>query len=257
MKKTTEAKYKFIISRKEDQVQKIILNRPEKLNSLTLEMIDELGDALQKTSEDESVRCVVITGAGDRAFSTGADISIFATFTPQFMYHYLRNIGFRIQRLIERMEVPVIAMVKGYCIAGGLEIALCCDMIIAAEGSKFGLTEINIGGIPGWGGTVKLPRVIPVRKAKEMIYTGEFIPAEEAYQLGLVNKVVPPEKLEETVKELTDKICSKPPGGIKMAKNVIDNSLKIADIDAALALERESVLLIGLLGPRPEPKKEE
>ncbi|MGQ9721837.1 MAG: enoyl-CoA hydratase/isomerase family protein [Candidatus Jordarchaeum sp.] len=245
-----------MISTKEGQVQKITLNRPQKMNSLTLEMIAELDDALQKTSEDESVRCVVITGAGDRAFCTGADISIFATFTPQFMYHYLRNIGFRIQRLIERMEVPVIAMVKGYCLAGGLEIALCCDMIIAAEGSQFGLTEVNIGGIPGWGGTVKLPRAIPVRKAKEMIYTAEFISAEEAYRIGLVNKVVSPDKLEEAVKELTDKICSKPPGGIKMAKNVIDNTLKIADIDAALALERESVLLVGLVGPRPEPKKE-
>ncbi len=140
------------------------------------------------------------------------------------------------------MEKPVIAAVNGICFAGGLELVLCCDIVYASANASFGLLEINLGLLPGWGGTVRLPRKIPVNRAKEMIMCGEIIPADEAKQLGIVNKVFPQESLYDEVTKLTDNLMAKPPLAIRAAKNVVNNSITCDSIDAALAIERGSIM---------------
>jgi enoyl-CoA hydratase/carnithine racemase len=140
------------------------------------------------------------------------------------------------------MEKPVIAAVNGFCLAGGMELALCCDFIYATQTARFGLVEINLGLLAGWGGTVRLPRKIPVNRAKEMIYRGEIISAEEAYQWGLVNRVFSSKEiLDEEVEKIVSEMMAKPPLALRAAKNVINNSITCDSIEAALSIERGAV----------------
>lgn len=228
---------------KDGEVLWLTLNNEKMFNSMTETLQLELLDALQRVAFDNSVRCVVLTGAGDQAFCSGGDIRIFSQLGNMVNgYDFLYERGARIQQLITYMEKPVIAAVNGICFAGGLELALCCDIVYAAENATFGLLEINLGLLPGWGGTVRLPRKIPVNRAKEMIMCGEIIPAQEAKQLGLVNKVFPQDSLYKEVNGLIDSLMSKPPLAIRAAKNVINNSITCDSMEAALAIERGSIM---------------
>jgi enoyl-CoA hydratase len=145
---------------------------------------------------------------------------------------------------MERMEKPIIAAVNGYCYAGGLEYALACDFIIASENAMFGITEVGLGILPGSGGIVRFARAMPVRRAKELLLTAGRITSSEAFELGLVNKVVPFSELEKTVMEIARKIAVESPVAVRMAKMVFNNCMEIADIDAALALERSAGSLV-------------
>lgn len=237
--------YKWIIYEKKNGAAKIVLNNPEKLNALTEAMILEMRDALLDAARDDGIRVIVLTGAGERAFCSGQDLStIKGASTPMEMYKYLRDVAFETHRLMERMEKPVIASVNGYCIAGGLEFALACDFIIASEDAIFGITEVSLGIIPGSGGIVRFIKAISARKAKEMLYTGARISAKEAEALGLVNRVVPQSKLDDTIKEITDSIVNKSPLALRLAKMTIHHALETPDIDSALALERTAASLI-------------
>ncbi|MGD0469280.1 MAG: enoyl-CoA hydratase/isomerase family protein [Terriglobales bacterium] len=220
----------------------LTLNNEAMRNALDDTMQRELLDILEKVALDYSIRCVVIGAAGEKAFCSGGDIRAFQSMNLVSGYEYLLQRGARIHQLITTMEKPVIAAVAGMCFAGGLELALMCDFIYATESATFGLLEINLGLLAGWGGTVRLPRAIPAARAKEMIYRGEVIKAPEAHQWGLVNRVFPSraemyQALEKTVEELV----AKPPLALRAAKTIINNSATCDSIDAALAIERGTI----------------
>ena len=221
----------------------ITLNNEKMMNSLTETMQTELCEVLTDAAADSGIRCLVLTGAGETAFCSGGDIRLFQQLDNVSGYDFLYGRGNSIQHLISYMEKPVVAAVNGMCFAGGLELALVCDFIYATESAAFGLLEINLGVLAGWGGTVRLPRAIPAARAKEMIYRGEVIGAAEALRLGLVNRVLPGRaELHAAVEETTAEMMSKPPLALRAAKNVVNNSLTCESIEAALAIERGSIM---------------
>jgi len=220
----------------------VTLNDEKMMNALSDTMQQELLQLLGEIAFDNSIRCVVLTGAGEKAFSSGGDIKLFQSLDLVSGYDFAYGRGNSIQHLMNYMEKPVIAAVNGYCFAGGMELALCCDFIYASRSAKFGLLEINLGLLAGWGGTVRLPRKIPVNRAKEMIYRGEVISAEEAHQWGLVNRVLPSrEALYQEVEKILSEMMAKPPLALRAAKNVINNSITCDSMEAALAIERGAV----------------
>jgi len=217
----------------------ITFNNEKMFNAMTNVLQQEFLEVIEAVRFDNSIRCVVLTGAGEKSFSAGGDMNYFLTFDNVKSYDFLYERGNRVQHALTYMEKPVIGAVNGFCFGGGMEVALCCDFIYASKNAKFGLTEIDIGLLAGWGGTSRLPRNILVRHAKEMIYKGERITADEAYRIGLVNKVfetVP--DLYKGVEECVDKMMSKPPLSLRMAKNIINNSITCDSMEAALAIER-------------------
>jgi enoyl-CoA hydratase len=239
-------KYKYILYEKKDWIATITFNRPKALNAIHIEMAEELKNALSDFKDDEETKVGILTGSGEKAFCSGGDISMFSeklTDTTA-VYKWLRT-GEDIHRLLmERIEKPIIAAVNGYCFAGGLEMALACDFIIASDNASFGLAEITIGVLPGWGGLTRLSRAIPVRKAKEMIYTGEPISAQEAEKIGLVNRVVPRSQLVDVVNEIAKKLAEKSSTALRMAKKAMNYGLEVSSMDAALFLERGAVCIV-------------
>lgn len=220
----------------------ITFNNEKKMNALSEIIQKEFLDVLEKAKYDKNLRCVVITGSGEKAFSVGGDMNYFLTLDNVSTYDFMYERGNRIQHAMTYMEKPVVAAVNGYCFGGGLEIALCCDFIYASKNAKFGLTEIDIGLLAGWGGTVRLPRTIPINLAKELIYKGERIDAQEAYRIGLINKIFETvSELYENVEVCVNKMMSKPPLSLRMAKNIINNSTTCGSMEAALTIEREAV----------------
>jgi len=221
--------FKRIIYEKKDNVAWITLNNPERYNALDYEMRRELKEALEDAAKDGDIRAVVIRGSG-KAFSAGADIKAFLEWTPLKVVEVFKEVGtsFVISRIIREMPKPVIAVVHGYCLGGGFELVQACDIVIASEDAVFGQPEINVGVIPGGGGTQRLPRLIGEKKAKELIFTGDRVSAREMAELGLVNRVVPPDKLMDTVNELLEKIKSKSPVMIAAAKEAINASMEMS-----------------------------
>ena len=238
--------YKKIVCERKgshDEVLWITLNDEGMMNALSDTMQQELLHIFQEIAFDNDVRCVVLRGAGDKAFSSGGDINLFQSLNLVSGYDFAYSRGNSIQHLMNYMEKPVIAAVNGYCFAGGMELALSCDFIYASKTAKFGLLEINLGMLAGWGGTVRLPRKIPVNRAKEMIYRGEIITADVAYEWGLVNRVLPSkEVLYEELEKIVSEMMTKPPLALRAAKNVINNSITCDSIEAALSIERGAVM---------------
>lgn len=223
----TAPKFKRIIYDKKDNVAWITLNNPEKYNALDYEMRKELILALQDASNDDDIRVVVIKGSG-KAFCAGGNIREFLGWKPIDALKYMREVGTSlvVSKIIMEMPKPVIALVHGYCFGGGFELAQSCDIIIASDDAIFGQPEVNVGLIPGGGGTQRLPRLIGEKKAKEIIFTGRRISAEELEKLGLINKVVPREKLIEAANEVIEEIKSKSPIVIAAAKEAINAALR-------------------------------
>ncbi|MCL7382707.1 MAG: enoyl-CoA hydratase/isomerase family protein [Thaumarchaeota archaeon] len=234
--------YETIRVEREDRIAWIVLNRPHRLNALNDVMMEELLDALTTIDNDPGVRCVIITGEGDRAFSAGADITAFPKATP-VMAEELSRKGQKVFSKIEELSKPVIAAINGYALGGGLELALACDFRIASEHAELGSPEINLGIIPGWGGTQKLVRIIGLRNAKRLVMLGERLKAEEALQLGLVDKVVPFEKLREEAKSLAQKLCNGPPIGLKYAKYALNFGSQVP-LEVGLRLEAALMALL-------------
>jgi enoyl-CoA hydratase len=229
--------FKYIIYEKSEGIATITLNRPEALNAFSKEVIDEVLQALEDIRNDENVRVVILTGAGEKAFSTGADIKAMKGMNA-LKARELSLMGEKICNALENLEKPVIAAMNGYALGGGLEVAMSCDIRIASENARMGQTEINIGLIPGWGGTQRLTRLIGRTKAKELVFTGKMIDAKTAEQLGIVNMVVPADKFKETVRQFATELASKAPVALKVAKALINKGADIS-LDAAIALERE------------------
>lgn len=235
--------FKYIIYEKNEGVATITLNRPEALNAFSKEVVEEILHALEDVKTDEAVRVVVLTGAGEKAFSAGADIKAMVGMTA-LKARELSLFGERLCVGLENLEKPVIAAINGYALGGGLEVAMSCDLRIASENAKMGQTEINIGLIPGWGGTQRLTRLVGMTKAKEMVFTGRIIDAKTAEQIGIVNMVVPVDKFRETVSQFAKDLASKAPVALKVAKALINKGSDIG-LESALALEREGFGVVG------------
>jgi enoyl-CoA hydratase/3-hydroxyacyl-CoA dehydrogenase len=227
--------YETIKVEREQSTLWIILNRPHRLNAFNDVLIEELSDILETAEKDLSVRCVVITGDGDRAFSAGADVTAFPKATPVTAEMFSRA-GQKTFGKIEEMSKPVIAAINGYALGGGLELALACDFRVAAEHAELGSPEIALGLIPGWGGTQRLVRLIGLGRAKEMVMLGTRLKADEALRIGLVNKVVHYEKLRDEVRELAKKLSEGPPVALKYAKHAVNFGAQVP-LNVGLRLE--------------------
>ncbi len=219
--------FKTIIYEKKDHVARITLNRPSVMNALNEEMRKDLKQALRNAEFDEDIRAVLITGSGGN-FSAGADIKeLLSLKTSAKVDDWLKLYGIAtLTEIITGMRKPVIAAVDGYCVGGGFELIQSVDIVIATDKAKFGATEIRVGLFPGGSGTQMLPRIVGLHKAKELIFTGNIISAEEAEKIGLVNKVVPVEKLEEEVEKLIKRILDKSPLIIALAKEAVNLTLE-------------------------------
>jgi enoyl-CoA hydratase/carnithine racemase len=212
------------------------LNRPDKLNAFDAEQIEAFESALRWFAEADQVRVGVIAGS-DRAFCVGGDITTFDAIDVEAGYPYTRR-GYDILRSLETNEKPMIAAVEGHCLAGGLEVALACDFIIAGATAKFGFGELDLGLIPAWGGTVRLTRAIPARLARQLILTSERLDAARATEVGLVNEVVEAGSALERALELARRIAAQPPIAVRIANTVARVVADGADIESALAAER-------------------
>ena len=213
------ASYETLLVERRGRVAVITINRPQKLNALNIQTRAEGAAALEELREDESVRVVVITGAGEKAFVAGADISEFEgrTAVSQRDVMTARSLF----TAVDTFPKPVIAMINGFCLGGGCELALSCDIRVASDTARFGQPEINLGIIPGGGGTQRLTRLVGEGKAMELILTGDIIDAQTAYNLGLVNAVVPAADLEARTMELANRIAEKSPIALRMAKEAV------------------------------------
>ena len=211
--------YETILVERRGSVAIITINRPEKRNALNIQTRAEGAAVLDELRDDDAVRVVVFTGAGDKAFIAGADIAEFAGRTALSQRAIMLDRG--LFNAIDTFPKPVIAMVNGYCLGGGCELALACDIRMASETASFGQPEINLGIIPGGGGTQRLTRLVGEGKAMEMILSGGIINAQEAFRLGLVNQVVSADQLETKTMEIANRIAEKSPIGLRLAKEAV------------------------------------
>ena len=214
-----------ILLERRDRLALLTINRPDKLNALNIQTRREMAEALDELRGDETVRVVVITGAGEKSFVAGADITEFEGRTALQQRAVMRAKS--IFTAAEDFPKPIIAMINGFCLGGGCELALSCDLRVASDRARFGQPEINLGIIPGGGGTQRLTRLVGEGKAMQMILTGEMIGAEEAHRLGLVNEVYPAAELEAKTMELARKIAEKSPVALAMAKAAVKNAARL------------------------------
>ncbi|TAK29463.1 MAG: crotonase [Chloroflexota bacterium] len=223
-------------------IGRIIINRPEVKNALNRDTRRELRAVIDALRHDYSIRVVVVTGAGNDAFVSGADVRDFQGVTPADIEEIASTMGQQLFNDIESLPMPVLAMINGYCFGAGCELAMACDVRIAAKNAKFGQLEINLGIMPGAGGTQRLPRLVGWGKAKEMLYTGKIIGAVEAERIGLVDSVVPVEKLEAEVNQLAEAIASKSPLVLRLLKKTINRGM-YTDLAAGLSYEKGNFAL--------------
>ncbi len=231
--------YRNILTETEDQIGIVTLNRPKVLNALSHDLMDELVQALEAFDADEKIRCIILTG-GERAFAAGADIK---EMSDETTVSIMLKDRFATWDRIRNIKKPIIAAVSGFALGGGCELVMNCDIIIASETAQFGQPEINIGVIPGAGGTQRLTRVVGKHKAMEMILTGRPITAQEAHAFGLVNKIAPVELYMDVAKQTAREIASKSPVAVRLAKEAI---LKTFDtgISEGLQFERKNFYLL-------------
>ena len=221
--------YSKIILEKKNGIARITLNRPQALNALDEELLSELVTALDDIEKDDSVNVVILTGAG-RAFSAGRDLN--------GVMEGREWVGGSRYKALEDLSKPVIAVVNGHCFTGSFELAMCADIIIASENAVFGDTHARFGITPGGGQTQRLPRQVGAKKAKELLFTCDTISASEAERIGIVNKVVPPDKLEEAALEMAGKILKNTPEAVKAIKSLVNKGMK-TDLETGLKMEAE------------------
>ena len=225
----------------------LTLNRPEAMNCFSFELLGALGEAIREANFDNSLRCLIITGAGGddpkkASFSTGADLKERRTMSPDQVRRFIFTIR-NVFTSVEQLRVPVIAAINGFAFGGGTELALACDLRIASSNVVMGLTETSLAIIPGAGGTQRLPRIVGIAKAKELIFTARRITAQSAMEIGLVNKVVEPGKLIESACELAQEIAANGPIAVAQAKFAINCGMD-ASLSVALPLESKAYEVI-------------
>ncbi len=231
--------YQYILVEQNERVGIVTLNRPKELNALNFQLVGELANALEEFDRNEAVGCIIITGTGEKAFAAGADIKEMADKSPIDML----TGGFESWERIRRIRTPMIAAVNGYALGGGCELVMHCDMIIASENARFGQPEINIGVIPGAGGTQRLARTLGKYRTMEMVLTGIPVSAQELASLGLVNHVVPKgEHLTEALK-LARTVAAQPPIAVRLAKEAVLTAFETS-LSEGLDSERKNFFLL-------------
>lgn len=231
--------YEHILVEKDPPIATVRFNRPKRLNALSPAVIGELVGCLRALDEDNDVRAIVLTGS-DKAFAAGADISdmVESTVTDQ-----LSGDWFTTWDEIRQIRKPIVAAVSGWALGGGNETAMMCDLIVASDTAKFGQPEINLGIIPGAGGTQRLAQAVGKARAMELVLTGEPITADEALRMGLINRVTPPEKYLEEAQELARQIAAKPPVAVRLAKEAVQNVFDDY-LDRGLMVERRNFFML-------------
>jgi len=224
------------------EVATLTINRPKALNALNREVLEGIARILRDVRHDASVRVLIVTGAGDRAFVAGADIAAMSEMSTIEGQEFMR-LGHRVMQTFEDLPIPVIAAVNGFALGGGLELALACDLILASEKARFGQPEINLGIIPGFGGTQRLPHRIGQVRARELIMTGEMFDAKAALEWGLVNRVVAAEALIPETRKLAEKIAGKSGFALRQAKAALRASFTMEE-DAGLRFEQSAVAVV-------------
>ena len=226
-----------ILLEKKGLIAVATINRPKALNALNSEVLSDLGELVEAVKADADIRALVITGAGEKAFVAGADIGEMSTLTKEGGVAFGKH-GNDVFRAIETLPVPTIAAVNGFALGGGCELAMSCDIILASEKAKFGQPEVGLGITPGFSGTQRLPRRVGVAKAKELIFSGRMVKADEAERIGLVNAVYAPEALLDGAMEMARSFAKNAPIAVKYAKACIDRGMQ-TDIDSGIACENE------------------
>jgi len=225
-------------------VATLTLNRPDKLNALNAKLVTELFHAVLALDVDQGVRCAILTGAGEKAFAAGADIAAMAEMSVSEAKAFA-DLGHALGERIEMAHFPVIGAINGFALGGGCELALACDFLYASDKAKLGQPEVNLGVIPGFGGTQRLARRVGVGRARELCFTGEPIAADEALRIGLVNAVVPHTELMARVTAVAEKIAAKGPLAVKACKRVMHRG---QDVALPVANELEAQAFAGLFG---------
>jgi enoyl-CoA hydratase len=237
--------FKTLIYEKSGNIAYVTLNRPQALNVYNIQMRDDLYQVLSAIKDDSEVRVAIFKGAGEKAFCAGADLSEFLSAPTPVVARQVRFTR-DVWGLFLRIPQPLIAAVHGYVLGSGIEIALCCDIRIASEDARFGLPEVGLGILPAAGGTQTLPRIVGRAKALELLFTSRWVSSEEAYRIGLVNWVVPKDKLFQTAEEMAGKIASYHPMAVRNAKQAVTRGLDLSlteglDLEKKLASELASM----------------
>jgi len=233
--------YETILVEQRGAVAFLRFNRPDKLNAMSSKMKDEIVAALAELDRNDAVRVLVFTGSGDKAFVAGADITEFKGRTALDQWDLYRQPF--LYDAIDRFSKPAIAMINGYCLGGGCELALACDIRTASDRAQIGQPEINIGILPGGGGSQRLPRLVGLGKAMELILTGDRIPATEALRIGLVDEVFPHDQLESKTLEIANRIAEKSPVAVRLAKHAVKASVRMG-LEEGLRYEQSLFSLI-------------
>ncbi len=229
--------YQTILVEIKNRIAYLTINRPDKLNAVNLQVIDEVKQAFQSFEKDTNVGVIILTGAGEKAFVAGSDISVLATYDIAAAKKY-SEIGNGVLSYIQNFPKPVIAVVNGFALGSGCEIAMACHIRIASENAKFGQPEVNLGLIPGHGGTQRLARIVGIGKAMELTLTGNTIDVTEALRIGLVNKVVPLVELKSAAEAVANVILTKAPTAVAIAIKVVNSNLEMP-LKEGLKLEAE------------------
>jgi enoyl-CoA hydratase len=230
--------FETILFKEDDSgIATITINRLQKLNALNSEAFKEIGQMIRHVNADTNIRVAIITGIGDKAFAAGTDIKAMEGMSPLESRNFAFMAG-EVLTSIENSDKPVIAAVNGLALGGGCELAMACDLRIASDQAKFGQPEINLGIIPGSGGTQRLPRLIGISKAKELLLTGEMLDADEAQKIGLINKVLPHKDLMQGTLKIARKIAAKSPIALKLVKTAVNKGMHM-DLPTALTFEIE------------------
>ena len=229
--------YVNLLLEKSGPVAVLTFNRAKALNALNSDTLSELSTALDELGRDSGVKVVILTGSGEKAFVAGADISQMKDFNPLEGRHFAQ-FGQATFRKIELLPQPVIAAVNGFALGGGCELAMACDIRLASENAKFGQPEVTLGLTAGFGGTQRLPRIVGTGLASEILFTGDIIDAQEAYRIGLVNRVYPLDTLMEEAQKLAKRIAGRAPAAVQLTKSAIQRGTNM-DLDSAQAYESE------------------
>jgi len=234
--------YENLLVETSDGICTVRVNRPKALNAINEGVLNDLIKLAHEINANSKCKAVILTGEGEKAFVAGADIASMKEMTALEARKFC-ELGHHAMHSVETIRQPVIAAVNGFCLGGGLELALSCDFIYASENAKMGLPEVNLGIFPGFGGTQRLARLIGRNRAKELIYSARIISADQAYEWGIVNKVVTPDDLIVESKKTAEEIMSKGPVAVEIAKQVVTQGSDL-DLTSGLALERNSFPLI-------------
>jgi enoyl-CoA hydratase len=234
-------KYIKLAFEEDGKVAILTIDRPETLNAVNMDVLKELDAAFDQLEADERLRVIIITGGGEKAFVAGGDIAAMRAMNLEEGHAFVYA-GHALLKKIERSSKVTIAMINGYALGGGTEIAIACDLRVASEKARLGVPEVTIGLFPGWGGTQRLGRLLGLGLAKELVFTGQHITAQEAYRIGLVNKVVPHEELKDACLELARKIIANSPIAIRQAKKALNFGTDMS-LDDGLTYEAECWLV--------------